>query len=123
MREGGLIRLYTLEDVAENGLMPSEKLVFKCEYYYSKIVTGVTRRYAALGANRDFNAVIRCWNYEPEAVEGVKFAKDEEGIQYRIDVAEPAYDSDAIDLTLVRLEEFYDVADETPNIVQPVVST
>ena len=123
MREGGIIRLYTLEDVAENGLMPSEKLVFKVEYYYSKVVTGVTRRYAALGADRNYSAVVRCWNYDPDAVEGVKYAKTEDGTQYRIDIAEPVYDSDALDLTLVRLEEFYDVADETTDIVQPVVST
>ena len=123
MREGGIIRLYTLEDVADPGLMPCEKLKYKCEFFCSKITTGVTRRYAALGANRDFNSVVRCWNYEPEIAEGVKYAVDENGIQYRIDVANPVYDQDAIDLTLVRLEEFYDVADETTDIVQPVTST
>lgn len=116
MREGGIIKLYALEDVAEKGLMPVEKLVCKSCYFYSKVTTGVTRRYAALGANRNYNAVIRCWNAGPEAA-GMKYAIDERGIQYRIDVADPVHDADAIDLTLVRLEEFYDVAEETTNII------
>lgn len=109
MRDAGLLSLYTLEDVATPGFMPSEQLVFNTRFYYAKVTTGVTRRYAALGANRDFSAVVRCWNASID--EGVKYALDEEGTQYRIDVAEPVHDQDAVDLTLVRLEDFYDVAE------------
>ena len=109
MREGGLIRLYTLEDVAEPGFMPSEKLVYNCAFYYSEVVTGVTRRYAALGANRDYSKVIKCWNTQP-IDDRVQYAIMEDGTQYRIDIANPDYDQDALELTLVRLEDFYDVA-------------
>lgn len=109
MRDGGIIRLYTLQNVAVPGFMPSDKLVYSCEFYYSYVTTGVTRRYAALGANRDFSAVIKCWNAEPFA-ENVQYAIDENGIQYRIDFANPDHDQDAVELTLVRLEDFYDVA-------------
>lgn len=117
VREGGIIKLYALEDVADPGLMPVEKLVFKSHFYYGKVVTGVTRRYAALGANRNYNAVIRCFNCVPDDIANVEYAVDERGTQYRIDIAEPAYDDDAMDLTLVRLEDFYDVADETSNTI------
>lgn len=109
MREGGIIRLYTLEDVAVPGFMPVEKLVYNCEFYCANVTTGVTRRYAALGANRNFNKVVRCWNCFID--DDVKYAVDEDGIQYRIDFAEPIYDIDAVDLTLVRLEDFYDIAE------------
>ena len=44
--------------------------------------------------------------------DGVKYAIPEDGKQYRIDPAQPIYDMDAIDLTLVRLENFYDVLTE-----------
>jgi hypothetical protein len=37
----------------------------------------------------------------------------EDGYQYRIDAVQEQPDLDAVDLTLVRLEDFYDVADET----------
>ena len=115
VRDGGIIKLYTLEDVSESGLKPEEKLVFNSEFFFAKMVTGVTRRYAALGANRDFNAVVRCWN--AVIADDVRYAIDEEGTQYRIDVKEPVHDLDAVDLTLVRLEEFYDVAVKTENTV------
>ena len=112
MREGGIIKLCTLEDISQPGLMPEEKLVCHCAPFFSKVTTGVTRRYAALGANRNYNAVIRCWNTDAGIADVVQYAVDEDGVQYRIDVANPVYDADAIDLTLVRLEEFYDVAIE-----------
>jgi len=112
MREGGILKLYSLKDVATPGFMPSEKLVYSCEYFFSRVTTGVTRRYAALGANRDYTAVVRCWNTLLTLPENVRYAIDEDGTQYRIDIAEPIHDQDAIDLTLVRLEDFYDVAIE-----------
>lgn len=111
MRDGGIIRVYSLQNLATPGFMPSEKLVYEDQFYFSKVTTGVTRRYAALGANRDYNAVIRCWNATIQ--DGVKYAVDENSVQYRIDVAEPVHNIDAVDLTLVRLEDYFDVADET----------
>lgn len=113
VREGGILKLYTLTDVSAPGFMPSEKLVYNCEYFYSKVTTGVTRRYAALGANRDYTMVVRLWHAFPSLPDTVRYAIDENGIQYRIDVADPVYDVDAIELTLVRLEDYYDVAIQT----------
>lgn len=111
MREGGIVKLYALENVAEPGFMPAEKLVEKGKAFYAKRTSGVTRRYAALGANRDYSYVIRCWNMT-ELPDGAVYAIPEDGEQYRIDPAEPIFDQDAIDLTLVRLEDFYDVSTE-----------
>lgn len=109
MREGGIMRLYTLENIATPGFMPSEKLVYNSESYCSKVTTGITRRYAALGANRDYSAVVKCWNCT--ITDDVKYAMDEDGVQYRIDFAQPIHDEDAVELTLVRLEDYYDVAE------------
>lgn len=111
MREGGIVTLYALENIARPGLMPTEKLVPKGTAFYAKVTSGVTRRYAALGANREYDFVIRCWNMT-ELPEGVKYAIPEDGKQYRIDPAEPIFDADAIDLTLTRLEDYYDVLTE-----------
>lgn len=111
MRDGGIVTLYTLENTAEPGFMPVEKLVEKGTAYYSYSTAGITRIYAAMGANRQFDLVIRCHNMT-ELPEGVKYAIPEDGKQYRIDPAQPIYDADAIDLTLVRLEDYYDVLAE-----------
>lgn len=108
MRDGGIVKLYALENIAEPGFMPVQKLVFKGKAYYSYVTAGITRIYAALGADRQFDMVIRAHNMI-ELPDGVKYAVPEDGRQYRIDPAQPIYDEDAIDLTLVRLEEYYDV--------------
>lgn len=111
MREGGIVTLYALENVARPGFMPAEMLVEKGTAYYAKRTSGINRRYTAMGANREFNFVIRCWNMT-ELPDGVKYVIPEDGNQYRIDPAEPIFDQDAIDLTLVRLEDYYDVFTE-----------
>ena len=111
MRDGGIVTLYALENIAEPGFMPVEKLVEKGTAFYSYSTAGITRIYAAMGANREFDMVIRCWNMT-ELPEGVRYAIPEDGKQYRIDPAQPIYDADAIDLTLVRLEDYYDVLAE-----------
>lgn len=108
MRDGGLVTLYALENIAQPGFMPVERLVEKGRAYYSYVTAGVTRIYAAMGANRQFDLVIRCHNMIA-LPDGVKFAVPEDGQQYRIDPAQPIYDEDAIDLTLVRLEDYFDV--------------
>ena len=112
MREGGILRLYALETVQQPGRMPSEKLVEKQHFYCSNVMTGVTRRYAALGANRNYNKVVMLWNAQP-IDESIQYAIDEDGTQYRIDIAEPDYTQDSLELTLVKLEDLYDVAIQT----------
>lgn len=111
MRDGGLVKLYALENTAQPGFMPAEKLVKKDEEYFSFVTVGVTRMYAAIGANREFDFLIRCWNM-PQLPDCVKYAILEDGNQYRIDRANSIVDDDATELYLVRLEDFYDVAAE-----------
>lgn len=108
MRDGGLVTLYSLENVAQPGFMPVQKLVEQGKAYYSYVTAGITRIYAAMGANRQFDLVIRAHNMV-SLPGNAKYAIPEDGLQYRIDPAQPVYDEDAIDLTLVRLEDFYDV--------------
>lgn len=110
MRDGGIVNLYTLTNTAANGAMPSLKLVAAGSAYYSYRTAGVMRRYEAKGNNADFDYVIRVWNMTA-LPSGCEYAIPEDGEQYRIDPAEPIYDEDAIDLTLTRLEEYYNVAD------------
>ena len=112
MRDSGILKLYELTNVATPGFMPTEKLVYKDEYFFSKVATGITRRYAALGANRNYSGVVRLWNVTALPV-GVKYAVDEDSVQYRIDFDDAKHDSDSLELTLVRLEDFYDLEVQT----------
>ena len=115
MRDGGIVKLYSLQNTAAAGFMPVEKLVLEGQAYYSYVTAGVTRIYAAMGANMQFDMVIRCHNMV-QLPDGVLYAIPEDGKQYRINPAQPIYDEDAIDLTLQRLEDFYDVEEES-NVV------
>ena len=111
MRDGGKAKLYKLKNTATTGFMPTEQLVKDSEVFISYVTVGVTRMYAAIGANREFDFVVRCWN-TPRLPDGVKYAILEDGCQYRIDRANSIVDEDATELSLVRLEDFYDVAPE-----------
>ena len=108
MRDDGILLFCRLENVAEAGMMPKEALVCVGKAYYGRRTVGVTRLYAAAGANRSIDVLARCYN-TPEVPEGAEYAVLENGRQYRIDAVQELPDLDAVDLTLVRLGELYDV--------------
>ena len=105
MREGGKLSICSLQNVAQPGFMPREALVEEASAFFSYREIGVTRAYAALGANQRIDLLVRAWvtSLKP----GWKYVVIGDD-QFRIDLAQPT--GDAVDLTLVRLEDFYDVA-------------
>lgn len=112
MRDDGILTFYRLQNIAVPGRMPVEKLVDAGNSYYSRRTVGVTRYYAAAGANRNFDTLVRCHN-TPALPDGVQYVILEDGKQYRIDATQEIVEQDALDLSLVRLEANYDVAGET----------
>ena len=114
MRDDGILTFYELTNTAEDGAMPVEQLVTVGTAYYARRTVGVTRLYAAFGANRSIDVLARCFNTPtlPEGTKPAQFVILEDEKQYRIDAVQELPDLDAVDLTLVRLEDFYDVADE-----------
>lgn len=111
MRDGGRVKLCALADVAENGRMPSEKLVVKAEPYFAYRTASTVRRYAAEGADQQFDFVIRCFGITMPPI-GAKYAVMPDGNQYRANF-NPIFDDDALDVIMTRLEDYYDVARET----------
>lgn len=107
MRDGGILKICTLEERGEKGFMPKETLVEQATAFFSYRSIGVTRMYAALGANRQIDLLVRCWNTQLDPAWEYVVIDD---VQYRIDIAQPQ--DDAVDLTLIRLEEFYDLITE-----------
>ena len=103
MRDGGILSICTLEERGELGFMPKEVLVEQARAFFSYRTIGVTRTYAALGANREIDLLVRCWNTALDPEWKYVVIDDQ---QFRIDIAQPA--NDAVDLTLIRLEDFYD---------------
>lgn len=110
----GFLTVYRLENIAQKGRMPSEKLVKLCDEYYQERTVGVTRYYAALGADRRISGVVRIW-LNPEVCAD-QYVVLEDGAQYRIDLVQKTTDDDGLavmDLTLVKLENNYDVLAES----------
>lgn len=105
----GLLTICSLEDTATAGHKPEEKLVTLATAYYEERRAGITRIYQAMGADHRFDVLVRCFNTDVPR-EGLYVVIDED--QFRIDVCQKIIGQDAIDLTLVKLENYYDVISE-----------
>lgn len=114
MLADGTLRIYSLENIADPGEMPREKLVptIDEDLYYADRVIGVTRLYAAKGADQSISKLVRIWDVP---VEIGNYVIVDGRDQYRIDLIQPAKDEEGlkvVDLTLVREENHYDVLTE-----------
>lgn len=109
MRPTGLCTIYTLENIAQAGRKPTEKLVELCTAYYAERTVGYNRIYAALGANQRIDMLIRIFN--TEMIEAGMYVILEDGKQYQIDIAQKIIGTDSVDLTLVRVEDYYEVVE------------
>lgn len=113
MYDDGKLKLYRLQDTAKPGEMPQEKLVFLQEAYFEFRVVGYGRYYAAKGAQQQVDQLLRTPEPMPAARAGM-YVILEDGLQYRVDNVQRTTDDNGLpvtDLTLFRLEEFFDVAE------------
>ena len=111
MRPTGLCTIYSLQNIATAGLKPSEKLVKITDAYYAERTVGYNRIYAALGANHRFDLLIRVFN--TDLLEEGMYVILEDGKQYQIDIAQKIVGRDCVDLTLMRVEDYYEVTNTT----------
>lgn len=120
MKDAGLVTICTLDDMAEPGNMPDEKLNPLSQHYFEERSVGYNRQYAAMGVNERVDMLIRIWR-EPTVRIGM-FALlteyegqvNENGDQYRIDNVQHLLDDDGLkvtDLTLYRMDELYEVSE------------
>ena len=110
MRDAGILKLYNLTSSSAMGDAPVEKLVLLGTAFYAEKTVGYNRIYAARGANQEIDMVVRCYN--TDVPYSAKYVILEDGNQYQISVKQKIVDEDATDLTLVILEDYYDVASE-----------
>jgi len=120
----GIIWLYRLQNTAAAGAMPVFQLVSIGHAYFSRQRVGVTRLYAALGVNAQIDAVLRVWNV-PAGMELSAMPKDlyavyspsdgavaDDAVQYRITLVQEVVGRDAVDITVEKVDQLYDVATE-----------
>ena len=107
--DDGLVRTYSLRNRAEAGDMPKDRLELYKEFYFGERVVGYGRRYSAKSVNEQADKLIRIW-HDRGIRAGMVAVID--GEQYRVDQVQALLDEDGQrvnDLTLSRLEDFYDV--------------
>ena len=119
MTNDGIISIYKLQNTAKAGYMPKMQLVHQFDAYFSRQRVGVTRLYAALGANAQFDAVLRLWNTSiesamPKDLFAVYEDSDDTNSQFRVTLVQDVPERDAVDITVERIDDFYDIAASTP---------
>ena len=109
MRDAGILTFYNLTSTSATGDAPVEKLEALGTAFYAEKTVGYNRIYAARGANEQIDMVVRC--YYTDIPYNAKYVVLEDEKQYQITVKQKIVDEDATDLTLVRVEDYYDVVD------------
>lgn len=110
----GTLRIYSLENIADPGEMPVDKLVDACndDLFYADRTVGYGRQYAAMGVDQRIDRLVRIWAVP---VRIGQYAVLDHCDQYEIDNVQSLKDNEGlkvVDLTLKRLEERYDVFTE-----------
>lgn len=107
--DDGFVEIYRLENIATPGDMPAERLVKYTDCFFGERVVGYGRQYAAKGVDEQIDMLIRVWQ-DRRIRTGMIAVIEEE--QFRIDNVQHMLDEDGLkvsDLTLARLEDFYDI--------------
>ena len=106
MFDTGLLKIYELAEVAEDGGMPTEKLLYQGMAFYGARTVSATRLYQARGADCRIDKLVRV--PFDTAVKPDMYVILDDGPQFRVDaVAEVIVRRDvrAVELTLIKLEE------------------
>lgn len=114
MKDDGTLFLYELQNVSEPGDMPVEALKrISNKHYFEILYIGRDRQNQAKGYGERIDLRVRI-HYEPTArIDRFVVLGNED--QFRIIDCTPNKNEDGLrctDLSLMRLEDFYDVADE-----------
>lgn len=108
----GVVRIYTVTDVAEPGYQPKPALTLAETLFYQERRVGLQRYYTSRQAQVQVERVIRTQLrpvVNPQCV-----AITEDGVQYGIDMVQQMTDvyPASMDLTLTKIEQKYEVPHE-----------
>lgn len=100
--DDGVIKIYSIDNIAKPGEIPAEGLVFYRSFCFSYLSLGVTRYYEALKANQNIESVI-CVYYD-QALNTNQIAVMEDGAQYKIRMIQQDRDENGIRIMKISLE-------------------
>jgi len=115
MKDEGLLKYYKLVNTAPKGAKPVEKLVYlNQDAFYANKTIGMQRMYAAKGADYKLDKLV--FSYHTPVPEAAKYVILEDGRQYRIGDISLDVEENGCLLSLERLVDYYEVADESTPI-------
>lgn len=106
----GVVKIYSVSNIAEPGKMPVETLELKYTLRYKERTVGLQRYYTALQANITVSHVLRCPFLRNVSTQDIAIPND--GQQYRIVQIQRPEDIDppVMDLTLERVTQDYEIS-------------
>ena len=108
----GLVKIYSVVDVAAPGLRPVEKLHLKGAFRYEEQRLGIQRYYSGQQNQVSIERVVRV--PKANSISSQDVAITEDSHQYRIDMVQKVDGvwPPSLDLTLARVDQDYEVDDE-----------
>lgn len=112
----GLVKIYSVENVAPPGYKPVEKLVYKLTLRYDEQRLGIQRYYSGQQNQTQIERVIRAPRVGRVSNQDVAITED--GHKYRIDLVQVVMEvyPSSMDLTLARLDQDYELDDEIEEV-------
>lgn len=103
---GGIVKIYVVDDIAKPGDMPKQGLTIKETLRFHRRTVGIKRYYTAMQASQQVDAVIRCPYRKTVSAQDVAVLG---GRQYRVELVQRPEEivPPVMDLTLSRLEQNY----------------
>ena len=111
--DDGILKVYSVENVAEPGMKPGYGLKFKSEHFFAFETVGIQRYYTAMQANSKVTDLVRIW--EDREVTGKDICILEDKRQYECSFVQHMKDEEGLritKITLERLEKEYVVPED-----------
>lgn len=113
--DDGILKIYSVENTAEQGMKPVYGLRFKSRHYFGFETVGIQRYYTAMKTNSRISDLVRIWEDRSITAEDICILED--GKQYKCSFIQHMQDEDGLritKITLERMNEEYDISEDIP---------
>ena len=114
--DDGVLKIFSVENIADQGMKPVYGLKFKSRHYFGFETVGVQRYYTAMKANSRISDLVSIW--EDRSITPADICIMEDGNQYRCSFIQHMKDEEGLritKITLERMNEEYVVSEDIPD--------
>ena len=117
LHDSGTLTICSTENAAASGDMAKERLIPGNKHFYGERTVGYGRQYAAMGVSQQVDMLVEIWQDRSVRIGMYAVLSNDE--QYRIDNVQHLENEDGLKvtyLTMRRLDDLYDIAEEAENL-------